>query len=523
MFKPASSDRFNPGRLYPNPVNLILSFLNTIFQIRLFAAGKIRWLFHFFVFAGFLYLVTVHAFHQVTAVVLFDYYDPTVDPFQFLRNLFGSLVVAGCILFFLRRGLRLRVNQIKSNWGSHLKYKGLVSIILVFLIVGTGFLLEASKIISEPVFMEMVEDYSDLEEGDELEELKLFWQEKAFVSFDPTVPADPEKLKNGQVLNEVYCISCHSDIRSSFVSCLLADLMSFYGTVLNQTRVDVMLYRVHYGLCLALIVFLPFSRLNHIFLIPLSIAVKNQAPKTHHQKTAQVFGASLFACTNCGYCSQVCSVYPHFQITGNPDVLPHSKIETLKKIADKHPDVSLWGLQKGNNACTQCNKCTQICPSGIDLQTLWAVTHRIFSDNALVNNQTFFNRILPEAWADLETEPRMLIARQELVSDLIEKTDAFENCIQCTICTNVCPVVEYDSKDNDYTPQQVMNLLRLDQKHLASGTRMVWTCLTCYACQDICPQKIPVTDIILELRHLGGVRADAVKLQQTVKKRVEIS
>jgi len=40
----------------------------------------------------------------------------------------------------------------------------------------------------------------------------------------------------------------------------------------------------------------------------------------------------------------------------------------------------------------------------------------------------------------------------------------------------------------------------------------VWHCLTCYACQEICPQSIRVADILLELRCRGQSRAAELNL-----------
>jgi len=78
--------------------------LNSFLQTKLFKAGKIRWGFHFFLFLGFLYLVIVHALHGVTSPVLFDSYDPTVDPYQFLRNFTGVLVLNRlCCISFSQR------------------------------------------------------------------------------------------------------------------------------------------------------------------------------------------------------------------------------------------------------------------------------------------------------------------------------------------------------------------------------------------------------------------------------------
>jgi heterodisulfide reductase subunit C len=53
----------------------------------------------------------------------------------------------------------------------------------------------------------------------------------------------------------------------------------------------------------------------------------------------------------------------------------------------------------------------------------------------------------------------------------------------------------------DITPQQVMNLLRLGHRDLALESRMVWECVTCYQCQELCPQGIAVADILYALRN----------------------
>ena len=97
---------------------------------------------------------------------------------------------------------------------------------------------------------------------------------------------------------------------------------------------------------------------------------------------------------------------------------------------------------------------------------------------------------------------------------LVDNPDTFWACVQCTICTNVCPVVatsEDPRRDLDLTPQQVMNLVRLQLKDMALGCRMVWDCVTCYRCQEECPQKVPVADVLYELRNEACRRLHVVK------------
>ncbi len=507
-FKRTSSFLKHPkaSRLRSELMTIIPGFLNTLVQVRLFKAGKIRWLIHFGLFVGFLYLLLVHGLHDLTSDLFFDYYEPTIDPYQFLRNLNGVFVGLGCIAFLLRRRLKIRINK-----DTPLKYKGYFSIILILLVISSGFLLEASKIISEPVFMDMVEEYSDVDEESGLADLKLYWNHNFKVYFPQLPEVTSSSLENGSFLNEEYCLSCHSDTKSAFLSFQAAKLIYYAGDFLNRHRADSFLYAIHYILCLCLLACLPFSRLFHIILIPVAGLVKKQDSVLHGQKKAVVSAAGLYACTNCGYCSEVCSVYPHFQTTGNLFVLPHSKIESVKGLIGGDAGINPWLLQKGNEICTGCYNCTDICPSGIDLQTLWSVLGDTLCEEGYLSNSNVVNTIPLLEWAAKAPVSLKRKEKKPVSSGLADQSDAFEACVQCTICTNVCPVVEYDSVKNDYTPQQVMNLLRLGQRHVAEGTRMVHTCLTCYSCQEVCPQKIPVTDILLELRNSGYKKVETMK------------
>jgi heterodisulfide reductase subunit C len=93
---------------------------------------------------------------------------------------------------------------------------------------------------------------------------------------------------------------------------------------------------------------------------------------------------------------------------------------------------------------------------------------------------------------------------------LTDRPETFWACVQCTTCTSVCPVVAASDDprgDLDLTPQQIMNLLRLQLRDQTLGSRMLWDCVTCYKCQEHCPQDIKVADVLYELRNLAWGRA----------------
>lgn len=109
------------------------------------------------------------------------------------------------------------------------------------------------------------------------------------------------------------------------------------------------------------------------------------AVQTFLHETGGWAASQLEACTRCGMCAEACHFY---QATGNPEFSPVWKIELLrrgyeqrftlagkvklalgidKKITDE--DLLHWS-KIIYEACTVCNKCSMVCPMGIDLGTL---------------------------------------------------------------------------------------------------------------------------------------------------------
>lgn len=522
---------FEKGRTFQAKTKLGLNIkgglLNTLFQIKLFRAGKLRWLAHFLVVFGFGYLLVFHAMDDVTSGFFYGY-QPGIAPFRFLRNLAGVFVGLGCITFLFRRLPlfrpdlsnisassinRSRMNGEPENQNKGSRFQGIVSILLILGLVGSGFLLEATRIMSEPRFDEMVADYSDLDEENGLMELTHFWvQQYHLVVQDTTFKAGTSET--GREMNQEYCLDCHDRPDSAFVSTPLAGIAKELGNRLARFRVDNLLYWLHYGFILVLLALLPFS-LFHLIAIPVASTRKRVTPQCLKQGGEGLDFFSLTACTNCGFCSQVCSVYPNFQITGNAGILPHVKIEAIKAMAKeglKDAKTAVL-LRSGNDDCTRCGRCADICPSGIDLVRLWESADRLMEGLGCPDNYTQVFDTSLDQWTE-HPLPLQDPGTIPFLPGLADRVESFENCVQCTICTNACPVVAYDPDETDLGPHQVMNLLRLGKKEIATASPMVWNCLTCYACQELCPQGIRITDILLELRAQGQNRAEQIKLSQ---------
>ncbi|MCL4562120.1 MAG: (Fe-S)-binding protein [Chloroflexi bacterium] len=109
------------------------------------------------------------------------------------------------------------------------------------------------------------------------------------------------------------------------------------------------------------------------------------AVNTFVHETGGWVASQLEACTRCGMCAEACHFY---QGTGNPELAPVWKVELLKrayeqrftiigklKLAtgiDHHvtDDNLLHWSKIVYEACTLCNKCSMVCPMGIQLGPL---------------------------------------------------------------------------------------------------------------------------------------------------------
>ena len=75
--------------------------------------------------------------------------------------------------------------------------------------------------------------------------------------------------------------------------------------------------------------------------------------------------------------------------------------------------------------------------------------------------------------------------------------DQLSSCIQCGTCSGACPLSIY----MDYSPRQVMALVRADFKNEVLRSKTIWLCASCYGCTVECPRQIRITDIMYALKQ----------------------
>lgn len=486
------------------PVILTALLRDVVLQVDLFKKHRLRWLMHMLIFWGFGLLLVFHAFEDSVTQHLFSDYASTLNPFFFLRNFFGVIVLVGISIALVRR---LKIPAQKKITGRN----DLLPLLLLMMIIISGFLLEATQIVSQPIFAEMVDDYLYSDDPEEVEPLKAVWARDYHVVFDPAPEITPERLEVGRELNEDNCAVCHSRPTAAFASLPVAILIKPAAATLNRIRADELLRHLHYLVCFVALALLPFTKFKHLLTTPLTLALRGErleeASLALNLKTRRAL--ALDGCTHCGACSRVCSVAPSAQIIGNLAILPSEKLILLAQVSLYDlPGAHTEAFSEGSFICTECYRCTQSCPSGLDLQDLWRASKVSLTDQgfpALHNRalRTPAETLLPV----MNAEGSSLV--KEDTMGLCDNPSTFQSCVQCAVCTSVCPVVAAATEpdqDPEIGPHLVTNLLRMQQIGLALASRMVWACVTCYQCQEHCPQHIRVADLLYELRNRGWSR-----------------
>ena len=73
------------------------------------------------------------------------------------------------------------------------------------------------------------------------------------------------------------------------------------------------------------------------------------------------------------------------------------------------------------------------------------------------------------------------------------------SCIQCGTCSGMCPMSPY----MDYTPRQIIAMIRAGYKGEVLSSYTTWLCASCYSCTVECPKEIKLTDIMYAVKRLA--------------------
>lgn len=105
-----------------------------------------------------------------------------------------------------------------------------------------------------------------------------------------------------------------------------------------------------------------------------------RAKAVMHRKTDRALALDLESCVNCGYCSEACHFY---QSTRDPRYTPTRKLDLLRRVHARETaafaplrrlvtrditadDLRAW-QELVYDSCTECGRCSMICPMGINI------------------------------------------------------------------------------------------------------------------------------------------------------------
>jgi heterodisulfide reductase subunit C len=234
-----------------------------------------------------------------------------------------------------------------------------------------------------------------------------------------------------------------------------------------------------------------------------------------------------------------CSVGTAFEEIPNRYILPSEKIEAVRMFAagKKIDPFERERIQSGMYLCTNCHKCTDVCPVGINLQQLWfnfrefllqkgAPELHVLSCLSLyrglnrekIEPEHYFKvqKLAHEAVSgkdeqvhDIGLNPLKIDSGKKQLRDIFNTNTTANTlwaCYSCSTCSNSCPVVASypePQKVLGLLPHQIIQATKMGLSEPVFTSRMLRDCLWCYACQQNCPQNVQVTDILFELKNLA--------------------
>lgn len=91
--------------------------------------------------------------------------------------------------------------------------------------------------------------------------------------------------------------------------------------------------------------------------------------------------------------------------------------------------------------------------------------------------------------------PRTATFTDEFYASLMEVFDGerLKRCLQCSSCSGICPFGYL----MEFHPRKMIAALRAGMFDAVMETDSVWMCVSCYACTEVCPAKIPITSVLM--------------------------
>jgi len=78
--------------------------------------------------------------------------------------------------------------------------------------------------------------------------------------------------------------------------------------------------------------------------------------------------------------------------------------------------------------------------------------------------------------------------------------ETLTRCYQCGTCVSSCPVARLT---DEFNPREIIKLSLLEESARVLSSDSIWLCCSCYSCQERCPQKVEIADVIYAIRNIA--------------------
>ncbi len=96
------------------------------------------------------------------------------------------------------------------------------------------------------------------------------------------------------------------------------------------------------------------------------------------------------------------------------------------------------------------------------------------------------------------------------LKDFVKELSAASNidpdlthCYACARCSSVCKVAIFSPLDNTLTPRSLLYKAIIGKQEDILDSDFIWLCSGCARCEESCPQKVKISEVIRALRRLA--------------------
>ena len=233
--------------------------------------------------------------------------------------------------------------------------------------------------------------------------------------------------------------------------------------------------------------------------------------------------AGLSVCWTCSTCDSEC---PVFRATGR---LRPQKIVRMANLGFLNDLISLPEIWY----CLTCRRCNQVCPNLVKPAPLVrflryeAIRQNLFSWEKYSQYRNIFSRfqrvrwhaaekclhgemptLSPELWHRWLDTPLEAL-QGEITHGKYPPSEEFKDaakmsgttaCLNCSECSNFCPIVFERSV---FDPQWIFRMVNLGQELEILASPSIWLCIGCERCTEACGEQVKGHLVIQRLQELA--------------------